>query len=72
MLNPLAFEAAGISEEEAENITKSMLEQIFAGLAHAPSSSVTGRLPEPPMLTHVFTITQMREGKLPILNMGDS
>jgi type I phosphodiesterase/nucleotide pyrophosphatase len=70
MLNPLAFEAAGISEEEAENTTKAMLEQIFAGLAHAPTSSVTGRLPEPPMLTHVFTITQMRDGKLPNTQYG--
>ncbi len=70
MLNPLAFEAAGISEEEAENATKSMLEQIFAGFAQAPTGSATGRLPEPPMLTHVFTITQMREGKLPDTQYG--
>ena len=70
ILNPLAFEAAGISEEDAENTTKTMLEQIFSGFAHTATAPAIGRLPEPPILTHVFTLTQMREGRLPDTQYG--
>lgn len=65
ILNPQAFEAAGVSEAEAEETAKSMLEQIFAELAHNDFGTVNGRFRDPAMLAHVATITQMREGGLP-------
>ena len=70
ILNPVAFGAAGVSEEDAENTAKTMLEKVFAGFAHTPTASGTGRLPEPPMLPHVYTLTQMREGRLPDTQYG--
>ena len=65
LLNRHAFEAAGVSEEEAENTAKSMLEEIFAGFAHSDYGSMGERLREPAILTHVITAKQMREGGLP-------
>jgi hypothetical protein len=70
ILNPLAFEAVGVSEEDAENATKAMLEKIFADFGHSTSAPTTGRMPESPILTHVFTLTQMREGRLPDTQYG--
>ncbi len=65
LLNRLAFEAAGVSEEEAENTAKAMTEQIFAEFAHADYGAVDGRPRDPAVLTHVYTVKQMREGGLP-------
>ena len=70
LLNREAFEAAGVSEEEAENTSRAMLEQIFAGSAATTSGSTIGRLPEPVMLTHIYTLKQMREGTLPDTQYG--
>ena len=69
LLNRSAFEAAGVGEEEAENTTKSMVEQIFATFA-ASSGTEAGRRSEPPAITHIFTVKQMREGTLPDTQYG--
>jgi arylsulfatase A-like enzyme len=70
LLNRHAFEAAHISEEEAEDTTEAMVEQIFANLAHADYGTVNGRLREPAILTHMYTAKQMREGNLPDTQYG--
>jgi predicted AlkP superfamily pyrophosphatase or phosphodiesterase len=62
LLNREAFEAAGLSEEAAEDTTASMLKQVFASFLD--SKEAEGRR-EPPVLTHVYTSKQMREGLLP-------
>jgi arylsulfatase A-like enzyme len=62
LLNREAFEAAGLSEEEAEDTTATMLKQIFASFRD--SKEMEGRR-EPPVLTHVYTSKQMREGSMP-------
>jgi arylsulfatase A-like enzyme len=62
LLNREAFEAAGVSEETAENTTAAMLRQVFASLSE--SKNTEGHR-EPPVLTHVYTSKQMREGPLP-------
>ncbi len=69
LLNRASFEAAGVSEEEAENTTKLMVEEIFAGFASTPGTT-TGRQLEPAAITHIFTIKQMRDGKLPDTQYG--
>jgi hypothetical protein len=71
LLNRPAFEAAGVGEEEAENVTKAMVEQIFAGFSSKDSSgAAVERQKEPPTITHIFTSKQMREGKLPDTQHG--
>ena len=50
LLNRQAFEAAGISEEEAENTTKAMVEQIFAGFGSAGDGTVSWAQKEPQRL----------------------
>lgn len=70
LLNRGAFEAAGIGEEEAENTTRAMLEQVFAGFEHEDFGAVGGHRKEPPVLTHAFTVKQMREGTLPDTQYG--
>ncbi|HEY4354991.1 MAG TPA: alkaline phosphatase family protein [Acidobacteriaceae bacterium] len=65
ILNPQAFESAGVSEREAEETAREMLEQIFAELAHTDFGTVNGRFRESPILAHVATMTQMRDGNLP-------
>jgi predicted AlkP superfamily pyrophosphatase or phosphodiesterase len=62
LLNREAFEAAGLSEEEAEDTTAAMLKQVFASFRD--SKEMEGRR-EPPVLTHVYTSKQMREGSMP-------
>jgi arylsulfatase A-like enzyme len=62
LLNKEAFEVAGVSEETAENTTAAMLRQVFSSLSR---SSGTDGHREPPVLTHVYTSQQMREGPLP-------
>jgi Type I phosphodiesterase / nucleotide pyrophosphatase len=62
LLNREAFEAAGLSEEEAEDTTATILKQIFASFRD--SKEMEGRR-EPPVLTHVYTSKQMREGSMP-------
>ena len=62
LLNREAFEAAGLSEETAEDTTASMLKQVFASFI--ASKEAEGRR-DPPVLTHVYTSKQMREGLLP-------
>ena len=70
LLNRQAFEAAGIGEEEAENTTKAMVEQIFAGFVRAGDGTAVGRQKEPATVTHIFTSKQMREGDLPNTQYG--
>ncbi|WP_254063559.1 alkaline phosphatase family protein [Granulicella sp. S190] len=62
LLNRKAFESAGLAEEEAEDTTAAMLKQIFASFGE--SKETEGRR-EPPILTHVYTSKQMREGSMP-------
>lgn len=70
LLNRQAFEAAHISEEEAEDTTKAMLEQVFADFGKSTTGSVNGRSRDEPILTHVYTVKQMREGTLPDTQYG--
>src|SRR5882757_2052155 len=70
LLNQQAFEAAGVSEEEAENTAKAMVQQIFAGFTHTGNGAATVREKEPPIVTHIHTIKQMREGELPDTQYG--
>jgi hypothetical protein len=62
LLNRKVFESAGLAEEEAEDTTAAMLKQIFASFGD--SKETEGRR-EPPVLTHVYTSKQMREGSMP-------
>jgi hypothetical protein len=70
LLNRPAFEAAGVTEEEAENTTKALVEQIFAGFEKADNMKPEEGRREPPEVTHIFTIKQMREGELPDTQYG--
>ena len=62
LLNREAFEAAGLSEETAENTTVIMLKEVFAKFS---DSKETESRRDSPVLTHVYTSKQMREGPLP-------
>ena len=70
LLNRVAFEAAGVSEEEAENTSKAMVEQIFAGFAVSSKGPLDTRQKEPAALTHIYTLKQMRDGSLPDTQYG--
>jgi hypothetical protein len=70
LLNRAAFEAAGVGEEDAENTAKAMLEQIFTGFVHVGDKPTDLRQKEPAMVTHIYTIKQMREGNLPDTQYG--
>jgi arylsulfatase A-like enzyme len=70
LLNNGAFEAAGVSEEDAENAVKSMVEDIFAGFMSKSRDGSNGRQREPPTLTNIYTSKQMREGLLPQTQYG--
>lgn len=70
LMNRPTFEAAGVTEEEAENTSKALVQQIFAGSASRNGGVTTGRQSEPPALTHVYTSTEMREGRLPDTQYG--
>jgi hypothetical protein len=70
LLNRYAFEAAGVREEEAENTAKSMVQEIFAGFASKTDVTTTGRENEPPTVTNIYTVQQMREGRLPETQYG--
>jgi hypothetical protein len=70
LLNRPAFEAARVNEEEAENTSKALVQKIFASFASGSSGATTGRQNEPPALTHVYTSTEMREGRLPDTQYG--
>jgi hypothetical protein len=65
LLNRQAFEAVGVSEEEAENTTKAMLERVFATFASTTGGPAATRITEPAALIHAYTVKQMREGPLP-------
>ncbi len=70
LLNRAAFVGSGISEEEAEGTAKTMLEEIFKGFATAGNQQATGRLKDFPILTHIVTVQQMRDGRLPDTQYG--
>jgi len=65
LLNRQAFEAAHVGEEEAENTTRDLLQQIFPQLYHTATGATVGRTTQAAFLTHVITMTEMRTGKLP-------
>lgn len=69
LLNRYAFEAAGIKEDEAEDVAKNMVEGIFAKLVSKESTPAAPKA-EPPALTHIYTVEQMREGRLPETQYG--
>jgi len=69
LLNRYAFQAAGVNEEEAENTAKSLVQEIFASFLVRDNGPATPRS-EPPELTNIYTIDQMREGKLPQTQYG--
>jgi predicted AlkP superfamily pyrophosphatase or phosphodiesterase len=62
LLNREAFEAVGVSEEAAEDTTANMLQQVFAKFTDVKDAESHR---DPPVLTHVYTSKQMREGRLP-------
>jgi arylsulfatase A-like enzyme len=62
LLNRKAFEAASLSEETAENTTVLLLKEVFEKFSELKEAE--GRR-DPPVLTHVYTSIQMREGLLP-------
>jgi arylsulfatase A-like enzyme len=70
LLNRPAFEAAGVGEEEAENTTRAMVEQLFAGFARTEDGPTGARQKEPATVTHIYTSKQMREGSLPDTQYG--
>ncbi len=70
LLNRYAFEAAGVNEAEAENTAKSMVQEIFAGFMARTGTSTASRENEPPALTNIYTVQQMREGLLPKTQYG--
>jgi hypothetical protein len=70
LLSRPAFEAAGIDEEEAENTTRTMVQQVFAEFGKADNGTSPGRQQEPPAVTHIYTSKEMREGKLPDTQYG--
>ena len=69
LLNRYAFEAAGVNEEDAENTTKRLVREIFASFLSPNAPSLPPRS-EPPELTNIYTVTQMREGQLPQTQYG--
>lgn len=70
LLNRPAFEAAGVDEDEAENTTKRMVEQIFATFQIAGDGTAETRQKEPAVVTHIYTSKEMREGRLPDTQYG--
>jgi len=68
LLNQQAFEAAGVREEEAENMTRMMVEKIFGGFVG--KGEVNGRFNEPATVTHIYTSKEMRDGRLPETQYG--
>ena len=70
LLNRGAFEAAGVSEEEAEDTAKAMVQQIFGSFVSKAGDTSAGRKKEPPTLTTIYTSKQMREGRLPNTDYG--
>lgn len=70
ILNPVAFTAAGVKEEEAEDAARESLMSIFAGYRREASVASPRRALEPPTLAHVYTMTQMRDGQLPNTQYG--
>lgn len=70
LLNRQAFEAADVSEEEAENTAKKMVMQIFASNMQTSGMAGTERQKDPVAITHIYTMQQMREGALPATQYG--
>ncbi len=70
LLSQPAFEAAGVGEEEAENTTRTLVEQIFAGFKSSGEQAAAGRQKEPAAVTHIYTSKEMRDGKLPDTQYG--
>ena len=68
-LNQKAFELAGVSEDVAERTSRDLLLEIFAGFVPSAIPGST-RMRSVPELAHAYTITEMREGRLPPTQYG--
>ncbi|MBS1814511.1 MAG: alkaline phosphatase family protein [Acidobacteria bacterium] len=70
-LNQEQFEQAGVSEEQAENAAREELMKVFAEETPAnPATPFETRQPEPAIATHIYTVSEMREGRLPNTQYG--
>jgi predicted AlkP superfamily pyrophosphatase or phosphodiesterase len=70
-LDPRVFAELKIDENAAESAVADMLPAAFQAAVPPQSSEVSQqRLPEPPVLRHVYTRTQMAAGNLPATDEG--
>lgn len=76
VLNPPAFDRAGINEQEAEEAVQNALPAAFQDLAKPPDQSetpsvpATGKLPPTPKLVRTYPRLQMASGQLPNTAFG--
>ncbi|GGG94237.1 alkaline phosphatase family protein [Silvibacterium dinghuense] len=73
VLNPAAFDRAGINEQEAEDAVQKALPQAFADLTKPQElkAPATSKLPPTPALFRSFTRLQMAGGQLPPTPFGE-
>lgn len=66
-IQPEPFQAAGVSESDAENATAEAVRGFFAEQQRKAmqQTGATERQPEPQSVRDVYTASQMREGRLP-------
>ena len=72
-IDPEPFEAQGISEEKAEQVTAKAVYDYFASLPAETTQhagAVGGRLPEPMRVQFVYTASQLRRGDVPNTDQG--
>lgn len=70
-LNQPLLEEAGVTEEQAENAAREELVKVFANMAApVPATPYEKRVPEPAITTHIYTVSEMREGRLPNTQYG--
>ena len=70
LLNRFAFEAAGIHENEAEDIAKQLLEEMFTSGIVLRENAQPEQRKQAVVLAHAFAIHQMRDGPLPNTQYG--
>ncbi|MFT4115046.1 alkaline phosphatase family protein, partial [Silvibacterium sp.] len=72
VLNPPAFQRAGINEQEAEDAVQKMLPQAFNDLTKPQElkAPATSKIPPTPGLSSSFTRLQMANGQLPPTPFG--
>ncbi|WP_419803770.1 alkaline phosphatase family protein [Terriglobus sp.] len=66
-IQPEPFQAAGVSESDAEEATAEAVRDFFAGQQRTAmlQTGLTQRVPEPQRVRDVYTASQMRQGRLP-------